>query len=85
MLFRASSARPRFSIDGTDDLAVGFVYGGCVQRSQVDACGAFRGVSHGFADGGDGDAFALGYAGPGMTGFIVGRFVGENRYNQNHR
>lgn len=70
MLFRASGARPRFSIDGTDDLAVGFVYGGCVQRSQVDACGALRGVSHGFADGANGNPFALGNTGPGVPGTI---------------
>ena len=41
-------------------------------------CGAFGGVSHGFADGRHGDVLALGDACPGVASYVGGEFGAES-------
>ena len=56
---------------------VGAVNKGIVERFQIDACCAFGGVSHRFADGCYRYILALGYARPRVTRHIRGEFGGQ--------
>ena len=63
---------------GVEYLLVGVVCGGDAEGFQIDVCGAFGGVSHGFADGRHGDVLALGDACPGVACYVGGEFGAES-------
>ena len=55
---------------GVEYLLVGVVCGGDAEGFQVDVCGAFGGVSHGFADGCNGDILAFCDARPRVARYV---------------
>lgn len=80
-------ASPRFFVFVSqlfENVSVGFINLGVIQRCKVDLGGSFRMMPHTFTDDRKGDVFAPGNAGPRVTGAVESEGlvdVGHGREN----